>query len=107
MADIILTDTPDPLWTGLPPRFAVTRYHSLVLQELPEILIPLAYSADASEELMAFRHRTLPLYGVQFHPEALLTAHGLALLGNWVKYCIIAKERPRPGSSFSAHGITD
>ncbi|SHI31502.1 anthranilate synthase, component II [Hymenobacter daecheongensis DSM 21074] len=81
----------DPLFAGLPARMPVTRYHSLVLKDLPPVLAPLAFTTDEPAELMALRHRTLPLYGVQFHPEALLTTHGLALLGNWVKCCIIAK----------------
>jgi anthranilate synthase/aminodeoxychorismate synthase-like glutamine amidotransferase len=83
---------PDPLFAGLPPQFSVTRYHSLIINLLPPDLKPLAYTTDAAHELMGFRHRTYPVYGVQFHPEALLTTHGLALLSNWVKCCIIAKD---------------
>ncbi|PJJ48707.1 anthranilate synthase component II [Hymenobacter chitinivorans] len=83
---------PDPLFAGLPTQFAVTRYHSLIVNLLPPDLEALAYTTDAAHELMGFRHRTYPLYGVQFHPEALLTSHGLALLRNWVKCCIIAKD---------------
>lgn len=80
------------LFAGLPSSFVVTRYHSLVLQQpLPATLEPLAHTADAAAELMAFRHRSLPLYGVQFHPEALLTEHGLAILANWLRCCIIVK----------------
>jgi anthranilate synthase component 2 len=75
----------DELFAELPRRIPVTRYHSLVLRELPPSLQPLAYTADAHRELMALRHRTLPLFGVQFHPEALLTTHGLAILRNWVQ----------------------
>jgi anthranilate synthase component 2 len=75
----------EALFEGLPARIPVTRYHSLVLRQLPAELQPLARTADAAAELMALRHRTLPLYGVQFHPEALLTPHGLALLRNWVR----------------------
>lgn len=87
----------DPLFAGLPAQFGVTRYHSLVLQGLPPTLQPLAYTADATRELMALRHATLPLYGVQFHPEALLTTHGLTLLRNWVACCIIVESgRPAP-----------
>ena len=85
---------PDVLWQGLPACMPVTRYHSLVLRDLPPVLETLAVTADASAEIMALRHRTLPLHGVQFHPEALLTPHGLALLGNWVKSCIIADTAP-------------
>ena len=84
-------DTTDPLFAGLPAEQAVTRYHSLILSEpLPAALRALAHTAGPQPELMALRHRTLPLYGVQFHPEALLTPHGLALLGNWLRCCIIA-----------------
>jgi len=81
----------EPLRAGLPDEGSVTRYHSLVLRAVPPVLQPLAYTTDSYAELMAFRHTTLPIHGVQFHPEALLTAHGGALLRNWVKYCIIAQ----------------
>ena len=85
-------DATEPLFAGLPATQAVTRYHSLVLQEpLPPVLLPLARTMGPQPELMALRHCTLPLYGVQFHPEALLTPHGLAILGNWLRCCIIAK----------------
>ena len=45
-------------------------------------------------ELMALRHKTLPLFGVQFHPEALLTPDGLAMLANWLRFCNIVKPGP-------------
>lgn len=91
VADIELLGS-DAWLAGLPPRQAVTRYHSLVLEAstLPATLRPLAVSADAHRELMALRHATLPLYGVQFHPEALLTPHGLRWLANWMACCNIA-----------------
>jgi anthranilate synthase component 2 len=85
-------DPADPLFAGLPATMPVTRYHSLVLRApLPASLVPLAHTRDDAAELMALRHRTLPLYGVQFHPEALLTTHGVAILSNWLRCCIIAK----------------
>ena len=85
-------DPADALFAGLPAVQAVTRYHSLILSEpLPPALLPLAHTTGPAPELMALRHRTWPLYGVQFHPEALLTPHGLALLGNWLRCCIIAR----------------
>lgn len=87
--------TASPLSAGLPARMPVTRYHSLALAQLPPALEALAYTAPGGE-IMALRHRTLPLYGVQFHPEALLTPNGLALLGNWVKNCIIVQPAPAP-----------
>ena len=84
-------DTSEPLFSGLPATQPVTRYHSLILSEpLPAVLLPLAHTTGPQPELMALRHRTLPLYGVQFHPEALLTPHGLAILANWLRCCIIA-----------------
>ena len=84
-------DVADPLYAGLPAEQNVTRYHSLIVSEpLPAVLLALARTTGPQPELMALRHRTLPLYGVQFHPEALLTPHGLAMLGNWLRCCIIA-----------------
>ncbi len=82
------------LFQELPQRLAITRYHSLVVSDLPPVLRPLAYTTDSTPELMALRHTSLPLVGVQFHPEALLTTHGLAMLRNWVQYCIIVEEGP-------------
>ncbi|QIL76813.1 anthranilate synthase component II [Hymenobacter sp. HDW8] len=91
------------LFQNLPPKLKVTRYHSLLISGLPETLVPLAHTTDEHQEIMALRHHSLPLYGVQFHPEALLTSHGLALLGNWVKCCIIAMDaRSAPAVPASA-----
>jgi anthranilate synthase/aminodeoxychorismate synthase-like glutamine amidotransferase len=95
----------DPWLAGLPRRQPVTRYHSLALEvsTLPASLQPLAVTADADGELMALRHTTLPLYGVQFHPEALLTTHGLAWLRNWMRCCNIVPSAPsaEAGALFS------
>ncbi len=68
------------IFAGLPSRFEATRYHSLIVQEstLPEILIPTARTPEG--ELMGVRHATLPIFGVQFHPESILTAHGHDML---------------------------
>ena len=95
VSDITWT-VPDVLWDGLPARMPVTRYHSLAVRRLPPELEALAFTADACAEIMALRHRTLPLHGVQFHPEALLTTYGLEMLGNWVRSCIIATAAPAP-----------
>lgn len=84
--------TDDPLFRNLPAQLPVTRYHSLIVKDLPPTLRALAHTADEEQEIMALRHTTLPLVGVQFHPEALLTTHGLAMLRNWVRYCIIVEE---------------
>jgi anthranilate synthase component 2 len=72
------------VFAGLPQGFAATRYHSLAVarDSLPACL---EVSAEAEDgEIMGLRHRTLALEGVQFHPEALLTEHGHALLGNFL-----------------------
>lgn len=70
------------LFAGLPERFSVMRYHSLLLENLPEELECIART-DAGE-VMALCHRELPLTGIQFHPESILTENGLDLLQNWL-----------------------
>jgi anthranilate synthase component II len=76
------------LFHGLPQTFDVARYHSLVTDDavLPDVLVPVAWSTDEADagEIQAMRHRTLPLWGVQFHPESLFSEHGSALLANFL-----------------------
>lgn len=69
------------LFAGLPEKFRVGRYHSLIVaaEEQAPALQACAWSDDG--EVMALRHRTLPIFGVQFHPESVLTEHGYDLLG--------------------------
>jgi len=73
------------VFAGLPQAFIATRYHSLVIEResLPECLVVTAESDDG--EIMGLRHRALAVEGVQFHPEALLTEHGHALLKNFLE----------------------
>lgn len=78
----------DALFAGLPQKMPVVRYHSLVLQQWPDCIVPLAYTAEG--ELMAFRHNALPLHALQFHPEAALTTYGLEMLRNWLSIANIA-----------------
>ena len=75
------------LFEGLPARFHVTRYHSLVVadQDFPDCLEVSARSEDGL--IMGLRHRVFSVEGVQFHPEAHLTEHGLALLRNFTQRC--------------------
>lgn len=75
------------LFAGLPSTFRVTRYHSLVVDErqLPSVLRVTARSEDGA--IMGLEHRTMPIYGVQFHPEAVLTEYGHELLGNFQIIC--------------------
>ncbi|MEX2512110.1 MAG: aminodeoxychorismate/anthranilate synthase component II [Cyclobacteriaceae bacterium] len=70
-------------FSGLPGAFKVTRYHSLVLKNLPKELSILLETNEG--EIMAIAHQSLPLLGLQFHPEAHLTEHGLEIIGNWVR----------------------
>lgn len=72
------------LFKGLTNPFAATRYHSLVVQErgLPQCLKITARSED--DMIMAMQHRTLPVYGVQFHPESILTKEGKKILENFL-----------------------
>lgn len=70
---------------GLPNPFIATRYHSLTVQPetLPSELLPTAYTDSGM--LMAMRHRDLPIHGVQFHPESVLTQYGHRMLANWLR----------------------
>lgn len=71
-----------PLFQGMPEAFEVCRYHSLVLPMFEnEQLEVIAQSED--NKVMALSHRTLPVWGVQFHPEAILTQYGLKMMENW------------------------
>ena len=72
------------LFTGLPNPFEATRYHSLVIERtsVPDALEVTARTSD--QEIMAVRHRTLPVEGVQFHPESFLTTCGKDLLRNFI-----------------------
>ncbi|MCW4461337.1 aminodeoxychorismate/anthranilate synthase component II [Sphingomonas sp. BT-65] len=71
------------LFEGLPSPFTATRYHSLIVTDIPEELVVNATAADDS--VMGFRHATLPIHGVQFHPESIATEHGHAMLANFLK----------------------
>jgi anthranilate synthase component 2 len=72
------------VFAGLPRRFDVARYHSLVVERdtLPDCLDVTATSGDG--EIMGLRHRTLPVEGVQFHPESIASEHGHAMLRNFL-----------------------
>ena len=71
------------LFAGLPSPFQATRYHSLLVENVPSDLIVNATSDDG--HVMGFRHATLPIHGVQFHPESIATEHGHALLANFMR----------------------
>jgi anthranilate synthase component 2 len=85
----------DPeLFADIPDPFTVMRYHSLVVSpaDFPAELEVTAWSTDRGpgEEIMALRHRTAPVWGVQFHPESVGTPHGKQLLINFLRCTVVA-----------------
>jgi anthranilate synthase component 2 len=71
------------VFASLPSPFTATRYHSLIVEDIPGDLLVNATADDGS--VMGFRHKTLPIHGVQFHPESIATEHGHALLDNFLR----------------------
>ena len=80
------------VFAGIPSPFTATRYHSLIVEEIPETLAVNARSDD--EHVQGFRHTDLPIHGVQFHPESIATEHGHALLANFLEICGIDAKVP-------------
>lgn len=73
------------IFAGLPDDVRVTRYHSLLVKDLPPELVATAWTTDPDEEVvMALRHRDYPVYGVQFHPESIETQAGMDMLRNFL-----------------------
>ncbi|MFC4639504.1 anthranilate synthase component II [Deinococcus hohokamensis] len=73
------------LFAGLEGEVRVTRYHSLLVRDLPPVLLATAWTQDPEEEVvMALRHREYPIYGVQFHPESIETPAGMDMLRNFL-----------------------
>lgn len=79
-----ITHTDTGVFAGLPSPYRATRYHSLVIEResCPDCLEITAWTNDG--EIMGVRHKTLPIEGVQFHPESIMTEHGHALLKNFL-----------------------
>ena len=71
------------LFAGLPSPFQATRYQSLIVENVPPALVVNATSDDG--HVMGFRHATLPIHSVQFHPESIATEHGHAMLANFMR----------------------
>ncbi len=80
-----ITHTGGDLFKGIPKPFRAVRYHSLVIdrETLPDVLEVTAWSEDG--EIMGVQHRDYPLYGVQFHPESVLSDHGIDILRNFLE----------------------
>jgi anthranilate synthase/aminodeoxychorismate synthase-like glutamine amidotransferase len=75
--------TGDALFASIPQQFKVCRYHSLELQWQQNKHIK-SIATTANGTIMAIKHNTYPVWGVQFHPEAILTEYGMVLLKNWI-----------------------
>ena len=87
------------LFEGMPDPFTATRYHSLVVKRetLPDCLEITAWSEEDPNEIMGLRHRTYPIWGVQFHPESILTQEGRRMIRNF-----LALGRATPTAAASA-----
>ena len=81
----VITTTQQGVFADLPKQFTVNRYHSLAIEKstCPEVLEVTAWTDDG--EIMGVRHKGLPIQGVQFHPESILTEHGHAMLKNFLQ----------------------
>jgi anthranilate synthase component II len=76
------------VFAGLPQDFTATRYHSLVIEDLPDCLEVTAWVDDPhGQTIMGVQHKEYPVHGVQFHPESALTEHGHAMLKNFLEVC--------------------
>jgi anthranilate synthase component 2 len=85
------------LFAGLPSPFIATRYHSLIVEDVPDELVVNAESETPGLDgtcVMGFRHATLPIHGVQFHPESIATEHGHELLANFLEICGVETKVP-------------
>ena len=81
----VITTTREGVFADLPEHFVVNRYHSLAIEKssCPDVLAVTAWTDDG--EIMGVRHKELPIQGVQFHPESILTEHGHAMLRNFLE----------------------
>ncbi|MYL96831.1 aminodeoxychorismate/anthranilate synthase component II [Novosphingobium sp. FGD1] len=80
------------LFEGVPSPMKAARYHSLIVEDIPDALVVNARSDDG--HVMGFRHASLPIHGVQFHPESIATQHGHAMLANFLRMCRIEARLP-------------
>jgi len=85
------------VFANLPSPFTATRYHSLIVEDIPDTLVVNAESETPGLDgtcVMGFRHRDLPIHGVQFHPESIATEHGHELLANFMQICGVPARVP-------------
>ncbi|NKZ06541.1 aminodeoxychorismate synthase component I [Actinomadura latina] len=88
------------LFRGVPSPFSAVRYHSLVVDELPPVLEPVAWTSDGV--LMGVRHKVRPIWGVQFHPESVCTDHGRRIIANFLARSGPVDAKPRRGGAVPA-----
>jgi anthranilate synthase component 2 len=84
---LLVTDPNDRLFKDIPQSFSSGHYHSWVIQKET---LPSEFNITATDEdgtIMAISHQHLPLSGVQFHPESIMTSHGLQIIKNWLTWC--------------------
>ena len=83
-ADKVYLEAVSPIFKDMPDGFEAARYHSLIVEpeSLPDCLEVTAKTAK--NEIMALQHKTLPVYGVQFHPESIMTPQGRTILKNFL-----------------------
>ncbi len=77
-----INHTKDVLFDGLDDNFEATRYHSLIVDNIPESIDITAYSKEG--EVMGIHHKRLPVWGIQFHPESCKTIHGIKIIENFL-----------------------
>lgn len=78
----IIVNKNSKLFKGLPSQFNVGRYHSWMIKNLPNELVVMA--TDEENQIMAFEHKELNIFGIQFHPESILSEYGSEVMRNWL-----------------------
>jgi len=82
----VTVDAATPIFRDIPKEFRATRYHSLVVDQasLPETIVPTSHSQDDGE-IMSLEVKGKPIFGIQFHPESIMSEHGHAMIDNFLK----------------------
>lgn len=83
----VISHTNNDIFANVPANFEVGRYHSLIIEKdsLPDSLDVIATAKDDDQLIMAIKHINYPIYGIQFHPESILTKNGLKILENFIQ----------------------
>ena len=82
-SDIIFKE-PSPIFAGISSQVPIMRYHSIVVTDMPEDFEVTAITTD-DQEIMAIQHKTLPIYGLQYHPESIGSPDGLTMIENFIR----------------------